>query len=155
MQADCNGACELTIYIHSHAEEVVDHVSPGVLCFADVERAHKVTLHAAHPDAEAGRDVQDWLNDPGALENPLFEDRDARVAAFIENSRNSTCAVIGEGDVFFVLDSHGVDPWTGHKCGREGGRAVILRLAGMAELFRFLRSLVDEGHFVTLSQVYM
>lgn len=145
----------LTVYFRAlFAEDVVDLVSPGVLCYSDVERIHKVQLHATHADAAGDQDVRAWQNDPTVLDNTLFVDPDARIGAFIENSRGSTCALIGDGDTFFVLDSHGFDAQTGHKCGRDG-RAIIVRIEGVSELFRFLRSLVSEGQSITLTQVYM
>lgn len=125
-----------------------------MLCYSDVERWHKVALCASHADVESLQDVQAWSNDPRVLNSYLFQDPDAHVGAFIETCRGSTCALVGASGVFFVLDSRGYDVFTGHKCGREDGRAVILRLEGLSELLRFLRSLIGVGQTATLSQVY-
>lgn len=137
------------------AEDVVDLAPTGVLHYSEVERVHKVGLYAGHADADSDQDVQAWQNDPSVLDSSLFGDPAETIGAFIETSRGSTCALVGQNDVFFVLESHGCDPVTGLKCGSEDGRAVILRLEGLGELLRFLRSLMSVGHTATLSQVYV
>ena len=106
------------------------------------------------PTFRGAPNLQAWSNDPRVLNSYLFQDPDAHVGAFIETCRGSTCALVGASGVFFVLDSRGYDVFTGHKCGREDGRAVILRLEGLSELLRFLRSLIGVGQTATLSQVY-
>lgn len=132
------------------------HNAPaGAFLFTAVEEAAgKLQLGAHHPDNHGERDVQAWLEIPEVVTHQLWEDPHSRIGAFVETSAGSTCALVGEGGVYYVLDSHSYDSRTGRKDGRESGKAVIIRLSGLEELFSFLRTLIARGQHICISQVY-
>lgn len=92
----------------------------------------------AAPGADEDADVERWLQECINGEKHLA-DPDAIFAAFLETARKHTSAVFGYAGTYYVLDSHRNELGTGHKSQDETGRAVVIRIAGLENLMRYLR----------------
>ena len=96
-------------------------------------------------------DVERWLNADHNAERDMLQP-EAFFGAFIETSHNRTSALVGDSGRYYVLDSHRNDVRTGLSDGK--GRAIVVEIVGLQNLFRYLRSLLWRAGYVKLSMVH-